>query len=144
MRVDEFLESNMIRSFPFVDTYGSPVPDWLIVDFRATILAGTFDPSIHSVYLAWMARLSNKVRFGFRTDAPELADQELIFELDMSSDKMVTQHVYSQPLTKTMAERCGCSEEMLCDPVIACGAQLLCNSTFTDVCGNNLMNNCTP
>jgi hypothetical protein len=94
MRVDEFLESNMIRSFPFVDTYGSPVPDWLIVDFRATILAGTFDPSIHSVYLAWMARLSNKVRFGFRTDAPELADQELIFELDMSSDKMVTQHVY--------------------------------------------------
>lgn len=148
MRVDEFLESNLIRSYPFIDTYASGIPDWLVVDFRATILAGDFDPAVHSIYLAWMARLENKVRFGFRTDAPDLSDQELVFELDMTNEKMVTQHVYSQPLLGSIEERCGCQEELLCNPDFHlpdnCGAELLCNSSFTDSCGPNLMDACPP
>lgn len=134
MRDDEFLDSNLIRAFPFVENINQTIPNWLIVDFRAVILDGNFDPEIHNIFLAWIVRVGNKIRFGFRTDAPDLSDQELVFERDLDATEMATQHVISTPLADTIEARCGCSQELLCDPNFTggqvCSVELLCDPNF--------------
>jgi len=145
MRDDEFYNSNMGRSYPFIDTSGTAIPDWLVVDFRAIITGGAFDPATHVIYLAWIARLADRVRFGFRTDAPELSDQELVFEYDLDAGKMVTQHVVATPITTSLEQRCGCDEELLCNPDFQlpadCGAEMLCDPRV-DACGDTLLDKC--
>lgn len=136
-------EQNLIRSFPFVINDKQNIPDWLVVDFRAMMLESGFDPQIHSVWLAWIGRLATKLRLGFRTDAPALADEELIFEVDISTNEFVTVLTESQPLATTAADRCGCDEELFCDSDFAgdthCGPELLCDPAFDITCNDNLI-----
>lgn len=146
MPVDsEFLDQNLIRSFPFVVNPSSTVPEWLMVDFRAVILEGEFDPSIHTVELAWVARFEDRLRFGFRTNAPDLADQELVFERSFSEGRHVTEFTQSIPLLDTAEERCGCGPELLCNPLFidggSCGPELLCNPGYDNGCGDQLLCN---
>lgn len=143
-----FLNQNLIRAFPFVHNEGSSVPNWLIVDFRAVLLEPGFDPRVHTIYLAWVARFDNRLRFGFRTDAPSLANQELVFERLLDDKReYVTEFVQSTPLLNTLEERCGCSEELLCNTdgsggPNTCGPELLCNPMFEIGCSPELL--CTP
>jgi hypothetical protein len=142
-----FHNQNLIRAFPFIANVETNIPDWLIVDFRAVILDGAFDPRIHSIELAWVARFENKLRFGFRTDAPELADQELVFSRELDGGDYVTEFVDSVPLLETPEDRCGCSVELLCNPdqegtPSSCGPELLCNPNHDASCSIELL--CNP
>lgn len=136
-------ESNLVRAFPFVVNDKTAIPDWLVVDFRAMIIDGSFDPELHTIRLSWVGRLGDKLRLGFRTDAPELADEELVFEVDITSTEFVT--VYSESTTNTTSieERCGCNEQLFCDTDFAgdtqCGPELLCDASFEAACGANLI-----
>lgn len=141
----EFLDSNLFRAFPLVENPGIDIPNWMIVDMRVTVLSQPWDASRYNVYLAWVARLGNRVRFGFRTDHPQLADQELIFERSVDSPKHQTSFSESEPLTETIEERCGCSTELLCNADFTegdgCSDELLCNPSFDDACGPELLCN---
>ncbi|RME24186.1 MAG: hypothetical protein D6800_09005 [Candidatus Zixiibacteriota bacterium] len=130
-----FLESNLIRAFPFVfNERSTGIPDWLMVDLRIEIDDGSWDPSRYRVYLAWVTLLGNILRMGFRTDAPSLSDEELVFTRDISADgKFLTEFVESTPLTTSVRDRCGCKEERLCNPNFQgptfCD-EVLCNPLF--------------
>jgi hypothetical protein len=80
---------------------------------------------------------------GFRTDAPSLADEELIFEVDLSQNEFQTVFTESQALATTKADRCGCDEELFCDSDFTgdtqCGPELLCDPRFDLACGDNLL-----
>lgn len=135
-----FFDQNMGRAYPFVANDRSSIPDTLVVDFRAVILQGSFDPAVHRFFLAWLARFGNRVRLGFRTDCPDLADQELVFEVDPSSPKYSTLFTESSPSLETVEERCGCGDELLCNidfgnQQTECGSNLLCQPDFNDPCG---------
>lgn len=136
-------ESNLVRAFPFVANDKTAIPDWLVVDFRALIIDGDYDPEIHSIWLAWVGRLANKVRLGFRTDAPDLADEELVFELDINTGEFVTAYADSSPNTVTIEDRCGCDTQLFCDTEFVgdtqCGPELLCDPRFDETCGDNLI-----
>lgn len=138
-----YTESNLIRSFPFINNKDQVIPDWLVVDFRALIISGSYDPSKHKMWLAWVGRLNQKLRLGFRTDAPDLADEELIFDVDLTSQEMKTVYAESQALTASIEDRCGCDDELLCDPGFnvdeQCGPELLCDPRFALDCGDNLL-----
>lgn len=141
----DFLDSNLLRAYPFLENPGIDVPDWLIADMRVTILSQPWDASQYRVYLAWMARFGDRVRFGFRTDHPQLADQELIFEREIGSARLLTTFADSTPLAESIEERCGCSAELLCNADFsqgdACGPELLCNPDFENTCGPELLCN---
>lgn len=141
-----FLNENLIRAFPFVLNERADVPNWLVVDFRAIVLEGVFDPRKHRIALAWVARFNDRLRFGFRTDAPDLADQELVFERSLADDgRFITEFAESQPLLVTVEQRCGCSEELLCNTNFTddstCGPDLLCNASQGSNCGPELLCN---
>lgn len=133
-----FLNSNLIRAFPFVVNPLDKIPDWLIADFRAEIIGGEWDPEVYRVYLAWVAKYGERLRFGFRTDAPELADEELVFERDLTDPNYTTTFVESTPLLNTIYERCGCTEQELCNPnfeVPETCQNVICNPGFSADCG---------
>lgn len=139
-----FLNSNLIRSFPFIYNSSATVPNWLVVDFRAIILTTGWDPTRHRIYLAWVARYGDRLRFGFRSDAPPLADQELVFERSLDDSAYLTSFAESTPLSTTLEERCGCAIELLCDPeldgdVPDCGPELLCNPSLSEQCSDELL-----
>ena len=141
----DFLDSNQFRAFPLVENPGVDTPNWMIVDMRVTILGQTWDASRYHVYLAWIARLGDRIRFGFRTDHPQLLDQELIFERSPTSSKYLTTFSDSQPLAESIEEKCGCSTELLCNANLSegdgCSDELLCNPSFDDSCGPELLCN---
>lgn len=133
-----FLNSNLNRAFPFVVNTLGAIPDFLIADFRAEILDGGWDPTVHRIFLAWVSRYQDTVRFGFRTDSPELAGEELMFEVDLNDPQFTTVYAESTPLRETLEARCGCSEEILCnaslDGSTGCLEQL-CNPDMSQYCG---------
>lgn len=141
----EFLESNLIRAFPFVSNPVNVIPNWMIADLRIEIRSGTWDPSVHRVFLAWVARLGSRIRFGIRTDAPDLADEELVFERDIDAAKFETEFIRSTSLLDTIEERCGCGEELLCnDRFIDTDTceEVLCNGDLFGECGQEHI--CNP
>lgn len=138
-----FLNSNLIRSFPFIYNPSATVPNWLVVDFRAIVTFG-WDPTAHRIFLAWVTRYGDRLRFGFRTDSPAMADQELVFERSLADPRYKTDFVESTPLAQTLEERCGCSIELLCDPDLdgdnpICGPELLCNAELSVECDVELL-----
>lgn len=141
----DFLDSNQFRAFPLMENPGAEVPNWMIVDMRVTILSQPWDASQHHVYLAWIARFGDRIRFGFRTDHPQLQDQELVFERSPDSPKYLTTFSESQAVAETIEERCGCSMELLCNANLSegqgCSSELLCNADLTATCGPELLCN---
>lgn len=132
-----FLDSNLIRAFPFVVNPGVSIPDWLVVDFRVEIRSGEWDPEVHRVYLAWVAKFGQRLRFGFRTDAPDLEDEELVFERDLSDPRFLTTFADSSPLLETIETRCGCTEQELCNFDFAAPdtcENVVCNPDFNAGC----------
>lgn len=135
-----FFDQNMGRAFPFVANNRENIPDTLVVDFRAVVLQGQFDPAVHRFYLAWVARFGDRVRLGLRTDCPDLADQELVFEADANTAKFTTLFAESAASLESVEERCGCGEELVCNTDFgageaACGDNVLCEPEFTSNCG---------
>lgn len=134
----EFLESNLIRAFPFIANYDQKIPDWLIADVRIEVRSGNWDPSRHRMFLAWVTRFGSRVRFGIRTDAPDLKDQELVFERDLDDPRFETQFVESTDLLDTVEDRCGCGDELLCNTIFrtedTC-EEMVCNGGFFAECG---------
>lgn len=129
-----FLNANLVRAYPFVVNLTADIPDWLIVDFRAEILSGQWDPSVHRVYLAWVSKNGNTLRFGFRTDCPDLADEELVFERNLTDPRYRTTFADSTPLLETLQERCGCGTNVVCNPTFTMDEtcqQLVCNADFS-------------
>ncbi|GIW89576.1 MAG: hypothetical protein KatS3mg109_0008 [Pirellulaceae bacterium] len=130
-----FLESNLIRSFPFVfNPLGSGIPDWLVVDIRIEVDDASWDPARDQVYLAWATLLGNILRLGFRTTNPVLSGEELVFTRDIeTAPKFQTEFVESTPVLGTVRDRCGCTDERLCNPDFQgptfCD-QVLCNPSF--------------
>ena len=138
------LNANLIRSYPFIYNSRDTVPNWLVVDFRAIIHEGRWDPTQHRIFLAWVTRYGDRLRFGFRTDAPDMADQELIFERSMGDTRYLTTFSQSTPLAETLEERCGCSVELLCNSNMdgagpVCGPELLCNPLLSIACDEQLL-----
>jgi len=140
-----FLDSNLIRTYPFVYNLGVVIPNWLLTDFRAVTLVDGYDPASHTVYLAWAAMFNGQLRFGFRSTSPELADEELVFTFKLDDPRYTTVFASSQPILGTMAEMCGCSQEQLCNPDFTnpalpqCGPELLCNPDLGVVCDIELL-----
>lgn len=136
-----FLDQNMCRAFPLVANTRVQIPDTLIVDCRLTVLQGSFDPAAHRMYLAWVARFGDRIRFGIRTDCPDLADEELVFEADANASRYTTLFARSTPSLQTVAERCGCGEDLVCNPGfgqsadLTCGDNLACEPGFANPCG---------
>lgn len=145
MRDTGFLTENLIRAYPFIENHDKEIPDWLIVDFRAVFTSGQYDPTKHKVFLAWVALYQNRLRFGFRTDVPGLEDEELVFERLLLDPRYKTEFVQSQPLLLEEDQKCGCIDELLCDPNFTnddpevCGPELLCNEELGDNCGDDLL-----
>jgi len=132
------LNANLNRAYPFVANYQVVIPDYLVVDFRAEILDGDWDPEVHRVYLAWMTRYEDTLRFGFRSDAPSLEDEELVFVLNLNDPRYRTVFADSTPLLDRVEERCGCTSAQLCnsdfDQETGCTSQI-CNPDFDFYCG---------
>lgn len=145
MQDNSFLDSNLIRTYPFVHNPEVTIPNWLLTDFRAVMLVDGYDPVEHTVYLAWVALFDGRLRAGFRTDAPSLADEELVFEFDLESPRHTAAFASSQPLLNSMVEMCGCTQEQLCNPDFTeptignCGPELLCNPDLDVICQPELL-----
>ena len=118
-----FLADNIFRSYPIIHCRENGMPDCAISDFGSTTLAGSgYVEGTHEVWLEWIRRLDRTIEFAFRSDAPGLVDQMLIFQRDIDDPDFVTSFTWAQTvLTQQQLEEA-------CE----CGANWICNSGFDE------------
>ncbi len=87
MAAADWYVENGHRAFPFVDAVaGMALPETAVVDFGCVFgLAANYDDSDDSVYLFRVARTASAVRFEFRTTAPSMGGEALVFEVPSDS-----------------------------------------------------------
>lgn len=114
-----FLNENINRSYPFIKDRVGQIPDCAVADFGSTTLAGSgYVEGEHEIWLEWIRRLGPTIEFSFRSDAPGLSDQALIFQRDISDADYVTSFTHAQPaLTEEQLDRaCECGTNVVCNP----------------------------
>lgn len=118
-----FLNDNTYRAYPFQPALVGSIPDCAIADFGSTALAGSgYVEGTHDVWLEWIRRLGDTLEFSFRTNAPGLADQALIFQRDVNDAEFATSYSWAQPALTAGQLAAACT----------CGVNLLCNGSFDE------------
>ena len=123
-----FLDDNVARSYPFIVGREADVPDCIIADFGSTALEGSgYIEGTHEVWLEWIRRLGSVIEFSFRSDAPGLANQSLIFQRDITDPEFVTSFSWAQTAL-TQAQL---------DAACECGPNVVCNPAFDELPGSS-------
>jgi hypothetical protein len=118
-----FFDRNTRRTYPFVFDQDMSLPDCAIVDFGCTMLGSSgFIPGVHKVWLEWIRRINNKVEYSFRTDAPGLLNQALIFQRNVSDPDYVTEFTWAQDALTSEEVNAPCE----------CGGNLISNWDFDE------------
>jgi hypothetical protein len=102
-----FYNDNEYRAYPFVyktTAPATPLPDACIVDCGIIMgLDSQFEPGVHNVWLAGVARTATDITFTLATDAPGVVGN-LVFTRQLDAVEWLTEHVEGAQSTAACAE----------------------------------------
>jgi hypothetical protein len=88
-----FFNDNLNRSYPFIYTPQSDLPDYAIVDFGCVVNSGTgFVDATHSVYLYAMRLSGSLIEFEFRSNAAGTLGTCLLFQRDINDGNYISSY----------------------------------------------------